>query len=159
LATTHQKIASAREYFDDVVVPDFDDFIGDTTSLRKAFHCANSLFHLHDWVISEHPEAFQNCKTARDLAKFLATQSSDFLIVKDLANATKHMHINSGQVLVHAGASTVQSTGYGEGGYGMGPYGGGPRVRIQTVAGDVEFTAVAKTVLDMWKQMFAFNGW
>jgi L-asparaginase II len=76
--------------------------------------------HLHDWVFSEHPGAFLNCKTARDLAKFLATQSSDFLVVKDLANATKHMHINSGQVLVHAGASTVQSTGYGEGGYGMG---------------------------------------
>jgi hypothetical protein len=32
------------------VEPDFQAFMADRADLRKAWHCASSLFHLHDWV-------------------------------------------------------------------------------------------------------------
>ena len=31
-------------------MPDYDDFFADLDNLRKAFHCAGSLFHMADWL-------------------------------------------------------------------------------------------------------------
>ena len=45
-----QKIDDYRKYWNEVVMPDYDDFFADLDDLRKAFHCAGSLFHMADWL-------------------------------------------------------------------------------------------------------------
>ena len=45
-----QKIDDYKKYWNQVVVPDYDDFFQNLDNLRKAFHCASSLFHMADWL-------------------------------------------------------------------------------------------------------------
>jgi hypothetical protein len=47
---TKQKIDDYRKYWKEIVTPDYDDFFADLDNLRKAFHCAISLFHMADWL-------------------------------------------------------------------------------------------------------------
>jgi hypothetical protein len=159
MAVTHDIIVSAREYLDKIVVPDFEEFESDTTSLRKAFHCAQSLFHLHDWVFQDHKPTFSDCSDEKCLSQKLAAESRDFAIIRDIANASKHMSLRGGVILDRADAVSIQSTTFGEGPYGVGPYGGSPRVRIRIDDHDEEFQTLAKNTLNMWLKMFESQHW
>lgn len=160
MATTHLKITNAREYFDEVVEPDFAEAAANSDSLRSAFHCASSLYHLHEFIFSDHKSSL-NFKSAREFDKDLCARSNDFKLVRDIANTAKHMELTRDpQRITHIANTAVQSTGYGEGRYGAGPYGGGKRVRIQVSATDYEeFSQVATNVVAMWRTMFSQNGW
>jgi hypothetical protein len=159
LAVTHLKVTNAREFLDEVVIEDFKEFEADATSLRKAFHCALSLYHLHEWVFASHATQL-NYSKARDFDKALCA-SPDFQLIRDIANAAKHMVLTRDpKRIAHAANTAVQSTGWGEGNYGQGPYGGGPRVRVHVGPGDFEeFSTVARSVLEMWHQMFVLHSW
>jgi hypothetical protein len=45
-----QKIDDYKKYWNEIVTPDYNDFLAELDNLRKAFHCANSLFHMADWL-------------------------------------------------------------------------------------------------------------
>jgi hypothetical protein len=44
------KIDDYRKYWAKVLEPDYQDFQATNDDLRKAFHCAGSLFHMADWL-------------------------------------------------------------------------------------------------------------
>ena len=48
------RIDTYSEFKRSVVEPDFREFMANKADLRKAWHCAGSLFHLHDWVYAAH---------------------------------------------------------------------------------------------------------
>lgn len=50
MATVHATVQSAADFWDQIVVPDFNDSKDQPADLRKAFHCAISLFHMCDWI-------------------------------------------------------------------------------------------------------------
>jgi hypothetical protein len=160
MPTTHQRVSTAREFFDEIVTPDFHDFLADTASLRKAFHCALSLYHLHEWVFADHGSQLGDA-SARDFDRRLCSQSTDFQLIRDIANAAKHMVLNRDpQRLTHSANVEIQSTAFGEGAYGQGPYGGGKRARAHVGPTTYEeLDAVARDVFNMWTQMFQTNGW
>ena len=98
--------------------------------------------------------------SAKDFDKSL-WGSKDFQLIRDIANAIKHMELTRDpQRITHAANTAVQSTGYGEGRYGVGPYGGTARVRVHTGPAEYEeFLDVAQKVLRMWENMFLTNKW
>ena len=160
MPTTHMRITNSREYFDEVVEPDFVEANKNAESLRSAFHSASSLYHLHEFVFADHGLEFGH-KSARDFDKALCAISRDFQLIRDIANTAKHMELTRDpQRITHIANTAVQSTGYGEGAWGAGPYGGTLRVRIQVGAVDYEeFSQVALNVMEMWRSMFREKGW
>ena len=157
---THLQITSAREYFDEIVEPDFADAMASPASLRAAFHCASSLYHLHEFVFADHGKQLGYQKS-REFDDALCAKSKDFQLVRDIANTAKHMELDRDpKRITHIANTTVQSTGFGEGAYGSGPFGGTPRVRVHVAPNtDEEFSSVATAAMTLWRQMFAQHGW
>jgi hypothetical protein len=45
-----EKVDDYKKYWAEVLEPDYQDFQASKGDLRKAFHCAGSLFHMADWL-------------------------------------------------------------------------------------------------------------
>jgi len=97
------RIEKPREFFDNVVTPDFQDLTANRSDLRLAYHACTSLLGLRDWVCHEHkskPWSAQGKAQApfagrNDLQNALGALNSNFDIVTDIANASKHMVLDS----------------------------------------------------------------
>jgi hypothetical protein len=105
-----------------MLIEDFDEFLAEPGSSRRAIHCAITAYHLHEWVWGDwlkRDYSTQQKLGVRDLNAFrtwIESASASFPIVQDLANGTKHFIRNKG-------FETLQFGGWGQGGYGVGPYG------------------------------------
>ena len=159
-----------------MVVPDYNDFVADPGDLRKAFHTAISLFHLHDWVymaqgamINQNFSFNDQTGTSRSVthskafANSLEIMQPNFALVTGLANAAKHLSMNGTRPHPDAPSDVAktasQSLGCGEGKFGMGPYGGTPQVMLEGAIGHLHFTQIAEDVLEMWKSLARTHGW
>lgn len=54
MATVIANVTDCRSFWREIVVPDYSDFNAAIDNMRRAFHCAISLFHLCDWVYHAH---------------------------------------------------------------------------------------------------------
>jgi hypothetical protein len=54
MPTVVASFTDCRSFWREIVVPDYNDFAAKIGDLRRAFHCAISLFHLSDWVYVAH---------------------------------------------------------------------------------------------------------
>jgi hypothetical protein len=170
-----QQIDDYGDYWREVVTPDYDDFLANITDLRKAFHCAISLFHMADWLYVAHEVYInatlmyldkngtaQRVHDEKTFANHVRDHLPDFELIRGIANSAKHLALDRPgphpASPSHAANTVLQSTGYGMGGYGMGPFGGTPRVMLQGPGGnDLEFSAIAKAVFEMWPAFCAAN--
>ena len=168
-----QRIGTQQEYWDQVVVPDYSDFIAKIDDLRMAFHCAISLFHMHDWIYITHKLVidqsfqFKNRKTGAltpvsdeiQFANAIEDVHPDFVLVREIANTAKHLSLRN--VSSHAARTVVMGTGWGEGSWGQGPYGGAPRTMLIGLSGqpDIEFFSIAESVYNMWPNLRAKHNW
>ncbi|SRR5579871_46446 len=171
-------ITDCRSFWREIVVPDYNDFNAAIDDMRRAFHCAISLFHMCDWVYQTHKASIDACFTFRDrdgiarsvtdekmFANALGDLHPDFDLIRGIANSAKHLVLTNRRrphpaSPSHAANTRVQITGFGEGGYGKGPYGGTPRVMLEGPAGqDREFTDLAKSTFDMWLQLSQQHNW
>lgn len=176
MPTVHSSVTDCAEYWNEILVPDFDDFIKQIDDLRKAFHCAISLFHMCDWIYvfyglqvcssftyKDNNDATQAVSDEKTFANALRDLCPEFELIRGIANSAKHLQLRGtgGHPASPSNAANtrVQSTGWGEGGFGMGPWNGSPRVMLQATDGDLEFSAIATTVRDMWKQLASNHGW
>jgi hypothetical protein len=50
LAEMSKQIQNHKDFWNQFVIPDYDEFFAEIENLRKAFHCASSLFHMADWL-------------------------------------------------------------------------------------------------------------
>jgi hypothetical protein len=170
-----QQIDTYVKYWNEVVIPDYDDFFAALDDLRKAFHCAGSLFHMADWLYHGNKAYIdanftwldgngvaQPVTNESQFANAVRDQHPDFELVRNIANAGKHLSIRQGKHAaspVSAANTYVSDTGWGQGGFGMGPYGGTPRARQQVPGGaDLELSALATSVRDMWVSLCATHG-
>lgn len=157
-----------------MVVPDCDDYRADPANLRRALHSANSLFHMHDWVFHTHEAVVranftwvdkhgtpQPVSSPKEFADALEQLNNDFGRIRGIANAGKHLKLNSVRPVQnapsHAANTAIQTTGYGQGGYGQGgygqgPFGGSPRVMLEG-ATDMEFSTILENVYQMWESL------
>ena len=177
MATVVSIIKDPAGFWSDVVNPDYREFLERIDDLRRAFHCAISLFHLADWIYVANRPAIDASFTFTDkngsgqrvydektFANALADICREFELVRGIANSAKHLSLRSAgrdpSSPTHAANTRSQSPGWGEGGYGSGPYGGTPRVMLEGPGGDdLEFSELAQAVHNMWLSLSATHGW
>jgi hypothetical protein len=177
MATVIAGVTDCRSFWREIVVPDYNDFNAAIDNIRRAFHCAISLFHLCDWVYHVHRPYIDANFSYRDrngvvrpvtdektFANALGDLHPDFDLIRGIANSAKHLVLTNRRPHPaspsHAANTRVQSTGFGEGGYGMGPYGGTPRVMLEGPGGqDREFTDLAKSTFEMWQRLSQQHNW
>ncbi len=167
------RIDDYKKFWINVLLADYQDFMGEIDNVRKAFHLASSLFHMADWLywgnkgyidtkftFVDQTGAAQPVSDEITFANAVRDLYPDFELIRGIANAGKHLQIKRrGQHVaspVKASNTYVTSTGFGIGGFGMGPYGGTPRVRQQGPNDqDIEMTDLAERIHDMWVKLCA----
>jgi hypothetical protein len=177
MATVVASVTDCRPFWREIVMPDYNDFAAKVDDLRRAFHCAISLFHLSDWVYVAHKAYIDANFTFRDkngvvrpvtdektFANALGDLHPDFDLIRGIANSAKHLVLTNRRphpaAPSHAANTRVQNTGFGQGGYGRGPYGGTPRVMLEGPGGqDREFSDLATSTFDMWKRLSQQHNW
>jgi hypothetical protein len=120
-------IATCTDFYM-MVVQDFDEFMTETHSARKALHCAIAAYHLREWVWLdwlEHDLAAQNAIGIHDKNSFNAWVNRCciyFPILRDLVNGTKHFEDRSAfetmRVMAVPFAWGQVTAGWGEGAWG-----------------------------------------
>jgi hypothetical protein len=103
------KIDNCKKYWNELVEPDYREFQANQGDVRKAFHCAISLFHMADWVYKEKGLAYWTSvglgfvdRTGatiavhddKSFANALATIDSNFELVRNIANSVKHFSLS-----------------------------------------------------------------
>lgn len=97
-------------YFDNFVIPNYDEFCADEGNIRKAFNAVVSLFHMTDNYFNFYKRR-GDAKVARfnelrDFQVYMGGLTPYFNDVQSMANAYKHLYTNSGKAHV-----TVESGG------------------------------------------------
>jgi len=171
------RLRTSSDFWSQIVVPDYQQFLGNIADLRAALHVAISLCHMSDWVFHSHhvhvtsnftfydkQGASQAVSSAETFANSLEQSFPDFGRVRGIANAAKHLKLRATGIRPvsnapsHAANTFVKSTGYGVGGYGQGPFGGGSRVVLEG-HNDLEFSQIASSVFFMWETLKSNHGW
>ena len=164
------RIDNYKKFWNDILLPDYHDFVCEIDNLRKAFHLASSFFHMADWLywgnqayidanftFVDKNGAAQPVSDEKTFANAIRDLCPDFELIRGIANAGKHQLIRKGQhdaSPVSASNTYVTSTGFGSGGFGTGPYGGSPRVMQHCPNNqDIEMTDLAKRVHEMWVKL------
>jgi hypothetical protein len=90
-------IITARDFYA-MLVEDFDDFVAEPHSVRRALHCAISAYHMYDWVWADWLKEDRQLRSTlgigskkSDFADWLRQRSPWFQMVEAVANGTKHL--------------------------------------------------------------------
>ena len=148
---------SCRDFYA-MLVADFDDFMAEPHSARRAWHCAITAYHLHEWVWgdwlkgNEAARATFQVNSSIEFLQWIERHCVWFWFVQQLTNGAKHF------VRRPASQPILVGTPHGEGTFGMGPYGKGYLiVDLGEDAGDERFTPAARfleVVVRFWRDFF-----
>jgi hypothetical protein len=146
-------VQTSVDFFRQVLEPDYRECIAAPADLRKAFHAAASLFHLRDWIAateSPNPTKEELKKLQSDLQAKLVARCEFFAIIRDVANASKHL-----KLIMKPSTSVAYNVA---GGYNVaGAY--GPVLAVVIIPEGVVFAEAAAKVYEMWKEVFREKGW
>ncbi|SDX26564.1 hypothetical protein SAMN04488001_2801 [Litoreibacter albidus] len=128
--STVKELVNLGDYFELIVQEDYTDYKS-SISLRKCVHLAQSLFHMADWAFSHERAALESLEGRRfesekDIYPHLALGSSSFGLIRDIANASKHVNL-SGKPSTNIKNVTdlkIETSAFGEGTFGTARYGG-----------------------------------
>jgi hypothetical protein len=149
----------ARQFFDTHLVPNYEAWLAQPTDLRLAMNATVSLYHMadHYWhsFSATEPDRVFSTNSSSQFRGGLATRNTDYSLLRDVAEAHKHMKLDrSTRNVTESRQTAIGSTGYGEGGYGTGPYGGGPSVVVVLDDGTKRHLSYsAQVVRKLWEAM------
>lgn len=165
-----QSIDNYQDFWRDIVVPDYNDFVAKVDDLRRAFHCAITLFHLSDWIYVAHKPHIDVTFMFRDkdgvilpvcdektFANALRDQHPDFQYVRSIANHIKHLKLRQ-----PSNASNIKSdvSAWGKMPWGQFPWNGSPHVTFEGPQGeDLPFFHLATSTYNMWKSLAQQHNW
>ena len=132
------------EFLQTVVRPNVEEFNANYGDVRRAHNAVAAVdalaAHIYVWCKTDAPSEIAGLANDTDYRERLAQCSSDFRLLRDIAKAQKHVHLDRGQPEVTTSAQVkARSFGYGEGGYGVGRYGGPPQVVVTTDGGELRY--------------------
>ncbi len=154
----------AVSFFETHVVPAMVEWRNSPSDVRLAMNLAVSLNQMADHFWHEYHESEVDRVFAKDsvggFRKALAEANSNFGLVRDVADAHKHVKLSRpDRVLTSAGQTTKGSLGWGEAEFGVAEYGGVEEMVIELDAGDRRhFSGVAEAVFEMWCGMLKDAG-
>jgi hypothetical protein len=167
------EFATAADFWEGMVEPDFAECQRDRASLRAALHAASSLFHMHDWVYHTHKAAVQaafsmvgGVNDRQGTVKFadcLEGRLPAFGHIRNIANTAKHLKRYDPKDQAPASMEILPGPGgYGLGAHGYsdaGSYSGGPRIMFDANGSELAFLPVARSVFNMWTALRNQNVW
>jgi hypothetical protein len=167
------KIETPAEFFEHIAAVDVMEFLHTEPNLRAAYHACTSLLSYRDWVLATYKGSTWSSggvskPALRGITKFqeeLARINTNFDVVTDLANASKHMVLDSSRsrTTLYGNADTfVEEVGssIGEAAIAEVPVAGSVRY-INVKIGD-QFHDVRSTVhvvFEEWKMLNSENSW
>ena len=86
-------ITNSSDYFEQLVVPSFEELQKQPTSSRAAITAAIFCWHLRDWVWAQHKNRLKEAlglRTFDDLAAHLVRSCPAFEAIQGIANGSKH---------------------------------------------------------------------
>jgi hypothetical protein len=170
-------LKNPKEFLSHVVDQDMSAFgAPGQAELRLGYHACTSLLSLRDWVYEDQKNNVWTFRgrtypPIRSKTKFfqeLCGIESDFKIISDIANATKHMVLDTSRRLtdLHGAANVHIQTIAGSGLLGDGALGGGAigsissaRVLVHIGAGFHDVLQSATKVHNLWRELFVENHW
>jgi len=154
-------LKDARDYFERVVNPNYQEFIATPGSFRTAFNMALSLFNMRDWVfVLNKADAERVCcetfATKRSLWDHVQRKIPEARSIRDVANASKHVVLDEhhSTSMTHIANTSIASFGYGEGTYGVGRFAGATVVMAQD-GEEVSMDKCAAAVFEFWERLLA----
>jgi hypothetical protein len=132
------------EFLQTVVRPNVEEFNADYGNVRRAYNAVAAVdalaAHIYVWCKTNAPSEIAGLADDTHYRGRLAGCSSDFRLLRDIAKAQKHVHLDRGQPEVTTSAQvTTRAFGYGEGGYGGGRFGGPPQVVVTSDNGELRY--------------------
>lgn len=171
------QLTTSADYWIEIVEPDVSAYWRDKGNLRLALHAAIALFHMSDWVFHTHEDFVRTNFTFKDkagdikpisspatFANALEEQCNDFGRIRGIAHAAKHLQLHDIRPVPnapsHAANTAVHESGFTRGIFDQGSFDSGRKVMLAGPNGnDMEFSAIAKTVYEMWQTLRAQHGW
>ncbi len=165
------------QFREEVVRPDLEDFMKDKGDVRKAFHCAISLFHLADWVYASHKKQIdakfgfiddrgkeRQVNNSAEFANALGQKYEHFQLIRGIANALKHFQlkpvpegrVNPKDMPSHSANVFVVGGGFSN---DFSDDFQKSRVHLEGAGGDRDFAALAKSTMQMWDDLIRTEGW
>jgi len=147
-------VATAREYFEQVVTYNLQQYKSQPASLPAAFNFASSLFSMHEWMWHTYGNVLgANLRNASDFNKHVQSTCPAFKYIRDLANASKHVSLSSPSTkATHITDTTAIESKWGEAVYGVSKYGRGVVV-IDDGGTKVDFENTADEAYKYWEGM------
>jgi hypothetical protein len=152
-----RRLASAKDFFNEVVEPNYNDFMRSRSTFRAAFNVSVSLFHMADWVF-EHSKASAEralgttFQARPELWRLVESQVRRAAYIRDVANASKHVRLthqpSSGLTRIantYITSVSFQSNAFQNNAFQTG------ELRIDDNNQAIVFDDCAKDVYDFWK--------
>jgi hypothetical protein len=98
----------ATNFFSSTVKPTVEEFFNEEKNIRKGRLAAIVLYHMADYWFEENKSSYALLK---DLHKILISECSDFLLIRDIADASKHAELRTAKDIPRELSSTDQITG------------------------------------------------
>jgi len=138
-----------RDFLEEVVRLNVVDFRQHFGSLRHAFNAAAGVdalaAHIYEWLRANLPAEVDGKLRDDDYRDSLASKSTDYRLVRDIAAAQKHVRLEGKKLRLvrSAGQIAAASLGWGEGHWGAGRWGGVSQVIANTEEGDPRYVELA----------------
>lgn len=166
---TKSKLTRPQEFWRDHVLPNFKEYQVHSNSIRHAMNAALSAFHMADWVWTTYhdadPQKVADTQNVADYYRHLANNGCpDFLVLKDIAEAHKHLELDRPTRYVRA-VTSAGATGLGHIGAitRMGPMGTPMAARKRLVVQQEDgrkrgSDEVIENVIRMWEELIERDG-
>jgi hypothetical protein len=166
---TNTKLTRPQEFWRDHVLPNCKEYRKHPDSIRHAMNAALSAFHMADWVWTTYhdtdPQKVAGKLCTLDYSLHLANNGfPDFLVLKDIAEAHKHLELDRptpyDRAVTSAGATGLRHIGAITRLGPMGtPMAAPKRLVVQQQDGSKRaFDEVIENVIRMWKELIEREG-
>lgn len=144
-----------KEFFEEFVIPNYDDFKNHQDSLRVGFNAATAAFHMADHYYyynkKHNPAKVKQFQTKKKFLIHLCLRNTYFMDIQSIANAYKHLYGDTskswvtvgsaGHIMVRRGDLEIEQLG---------------EVIYKNIKKNKEiklFDALTK-IIEMWKSLF-----
>lgn len=148
--------SSAANFFNATVKPTVDEFFQSPLDIRRGRLAAIVLYHMADYWLIEHCQAGQKLQA---LHKTLIQECPDFVVVRDVADASKHATLRPQTEIprtVSSAEQVSQTAGVFNAPFGTGVFNEGSMVIVTSDNGASRPLAGAlRSVRTMWETKLA----
>ncbi len=141
-------------------MPNYQDWVAlplDERLAKNAVAEANNMAAraFHHWRSREPSLVYEADKEGRYRDELAARECPDFALVRDVADAHKHLQLDRpSRILTRSDQTGPGHMRFGEGRYGQGVYGGGPQLVVTLDDGSRRpLNSVLKNVIAMWERL------